>query len=229
MKVFTNDKLIKRRALFSKALSALGLLVLLSGLAASFLRPELYVLPFYTLMTGFLLSNVGIFLGNRYVRAPRPDRALTSAIKALDDRHRLYHYRLPAQHTLVAPSGIYAITPKFQGGSVEWDEQRSRFRHRGVSVLRRVFGQESLGRPLIEAGAEAQRLSKFLAKRFGEDAPPVFPILVFTNPKVNFGKMKNTPIPVLKSSRLNPYLRKRPRGKTLSEDQLSELVSDLSK
>ena len=226
MKVFTNETLIKRNALFSKTLSALGLLVLLSGLAASFMRPEWHALPFYTLITGFLLSNVGMFLANRYVREPRPDRALTSAIKGLDDRHHLYHYQFPAQHTLVTPSGIYAITTKFQGGSVTWDETRKRFRHNGVSVFRRFFGQESLGRPLIEAGAEANRLAKFLAKKFGEDAPPVFPLLVFTNPKVDFGIVKNTPIPVLKAKRLNPYLRKRPRARTLSEEQLASLDSD---
>ena len=191
MKVFSNDKLIRRNALFSKALSGIGLLVLLSGLALSFLRPTWTVLPFYTLITGFLLSNVAMALANRYVREPRPDRALASAIKALDDRYRLYQYRLPAQHALMTPSGVYAITPKFQGGSVEWDEQRNRFRHRGVSVFRRIFGQESLGRPVLEAGAEAQRLAKFLAKQFGEAAPPVFPLLVFTNPKVDFGSMKN--------------------------------------
>lgn len=228
MKIFTNDTLIKQRALLSKILSALGLLVLLSGLAVSFLtpRPELAIVPFYTLLAGFLLSNVGVFLANRYVREPRLDRALTSAIKGMDDRYSLYHYRLPAQHTLVTPSGVYSITPKYQGGTVEWDDDRNRFRHRGVNLLRRVFGQESLGRPILEAGTEAQRLSKFLAKKFGDDAPPVFPIIVFTNPAVNFGNMKNTPIPVLKAKRLNPYLRKRSRGTTLSNDQLAELVSD---
>lgn len=223
MKVFSNEKLIKRNALFSKALSALGLIVLLSGLAASFLRPEWYALPFYTLIIGFTISNVGMFLANRYVREPRPDRALTTATKGLDDRHRLYHYRFPAHHTLVTPSGVYAITAKFQGGSVEWDDNHKRLRHSGVSIFRRFFGQESLGRPLIEAGAEAQRLAKFLAKQFGENAPPVFPLLVFTNPKVDFGSMKATPIPVLKAKRLNPYLRKRPQSNTLSETQLEAL------
>ena len=223
MQVFSDEKLIKRNALLSKALSALGLLVLLSGLAFSFLRPEWSALPFYTLITGFLLSNVGMLLTNRYVREPRPHLVLSSAIKGLDDRHRLYHYRMPAQHTLVTSSGVYALTAKFQGGSVAWDEKRKRFRHRGVSLFRRLFGQESLGRPLIEAGAEAQRLAKFLEKQFGEDAPPVFPLLVFTSPKVEFGSMKNTPIPVLKAKRLNPYLRKRPRGQTLTDEQIAAL------
>ena len=59
MKVFSNEKLIKRNALFSKSLSALGLIVLLSGLAASFFRPEWYALPFYTLITSLKQFAVG--------------------------------------------------------------------------------------------------------------------------------------------------------------------------
>ena len=225
MKIFSNNTLIKRYALLSRVLSALGLLVLISGLAASFLRPEWVSVPFYTLLTGFMLSNTGMFLTNRYVREPRPDRAINNATKRLDDRHRIYHYRFPTQHALIAPSGVYSITAKYQGGKVEWNEERKRFLHQGVSIFRRFFGQESIGRPVLEAEADAQRLAKFLTKHFGDKAPPVFPLLVFTNPKVVFGTMKNTPIPVLKAKRLNHYLRKTPRRPSLTEDQLATLES----
>ena len=67
MQIFTNENLIKRYALVSKVLSTTGILVLLSGLAASFLRPEWYSLPFYTLIAGFMLSNVAmLFYQTRY-------------------------------------------------------------------------------------------------------------------------------------------------------------------
>ena len=82
MRIFTNEKLIKRYARVSKVLSTAGILVLLSGLAASFLRPEWYSLPFYTLIAGFMLSNIGMFLANRYVREPRPDLVLRNSMKA---------------------------------------------------------------------------------------------------------------------------------------------------
>ena len=223
MQIFTNEKIIKRYALVSKVLSTTGILVLLSGLAASFLRPEWYSLPFYTLIAGFMLSNVGMFLANRYVREPRPDLVLRNSMKGLDDRYLLYQYCLPAQQTIVTPSGVYAVTPKFQGGTVEWNDNRKRFRHRGVSMYRKIFGQESLGQPIIEAQAEAQRLAKFLNKKFGDRAPDVYPILVFTNSKIEFENIKETPIPVLKAKRLNAYLRKQPHRPTLSDQQIKDL------
>ena len=223
MQIFTNETLIKRYALISKALSTTGILVLLSGLAASFLRPEWSSLPFYTLIAGFMLSNVGMFLANRYVREPRPDLVLRNSMKGLDDRYLMYQYHLPAHHTIITPSGVYAVTLKFQGGTVEWNDNRRRFRHRGVSIYRKIFGQESLGQPIIEAQAEAQRLAKFLNKKFGDDAPDVYPILLFTNPKIAFENIKETPIPVLKAKRLNAYLRKQPHRATLSDQQIKDL------
>ena len=228
MQIFTNEKLIKRYARVSKVLSTAGILVLLSGLAASFLKPEWYSLPFYTLIAGFMLSNIGMFLANRYVREPRPDLVLRNSMKGLDDRYHLYQYHLPAQHAIFTPSGIYAVTPKFQGGVVEWNNTRRRFRHRGVSMYRKIFGQESLGQPIIEAQAEAQRLEKFLNKQLGQDAPDVNPIIVFTNPKIEFVNIKETPIPVLKAKRLNAYLRKQSHQPTLNDQQIKDLQNKYS-
>ena len=93
-------------------------------------------------------------------------------------------------------------------------------------MYRKIFGQESLGQPVIEAQAEAQRLSKFLNKKFGDDAPIVHPIIVFTNPKIAFENIKETPIPVLKAKRLNAYLRKQPHRPTLSEQQIKDLETN---
>jgi hypothetical protein len=90
-------------------------------------------------------------------------------------------------------------------------------------MYRKIFGQESLGQPIIEAQAEAQRLAKFLNKIFGDGAPDVYPILVFTNSKIEFVNIKETPIPVLKAKRLNAYLRKQPHRPTLNDQQIKDL------
>ena len=228
MREITNEPLIKRNIILSKALSAAGLLVLISGLVVSFVRPDLSILPFYTLVTGFLLSNVGMYMNNRYTREPRPDLAISKALKGLDDRYRIYHYRLPATHTLIGPQGVYAIVTKFQGGKIWWDHKRKRLAHQGTSLFRRIFAQESLGNPIAEAGSEAQRLAKYLGRHFGDEAPPVFPLIVFTNPKIEIGELKNIPVPVLKAKRLNPYLRKLGKGDGLSDKQLVELEKQLN-
>ena len=223
MQIYTNETLIKRYASISKVLSTSGILVLLSGLVISFLRPEWYSMPFYTLILGFMLANIGMFLANKYVRNPRPDIVLSNSLKGLDDRYFLYQYILPAQHVIVSPSGVYAVITKFQSGTVEWLSEKQNIKHRGVSLYKRIFAQESIGQPIIEAQSESKRLYKYLYAKYGEDTPDVYPLIVFTNPKIDLINIKKTPIPMIKAKRLNAYLRKQPKKHTLNDQQIKEL------
>ena len=226
MNAITNERLIKRNARLAKYIYPVGLLVLGSGLLVSFRRPDLLIIPYSTLIIGFLLSNFAVSLTNRYVSRPdrpRPDRALSDALKGLDDRYRLYSFILPAAYTLICPAGVYVVIPKFQGGSLTWDERRKRFRHRGGSIFRNLFGQEGLGSPLIEASGEVRKLVRFLEKEFGEEAPPVKSVIVFTNPKIDMQGLNGVPIPTIKAKRLNAFLRKQPKGETLSPEQIEQI------
>lgn len=230
MQAITNERIIQRNARLAKYLYPLGLVVLVSGLVTSFVRPDLVLVPYTTLIVGFLLSNFAVYMTNRYVARPdrpRPDKALCDSLKGLDDRYRLYSFHFPATYTLVCPSGVYALIPKFQGGYLTWDERRRRFKHKGGSFFRNVFGQESLGNPIAEASSEAQRLARFLDKELAEDVPPVKAIIVFTNPKLEMDGLNGVPVTTIKSKRLNAYLRKQSKGESLTEEQLTELEEKL--
>ena len=74
--------------------------------------------------------------------------------------------------------------PKFQSGTVIWDDKQKRFRQSNTGWVQRTFGQESIGNPVLEAQAEARRLEKQLKRKFGDNAPSVSPLIVFTNLKV---------------------------------------------
>ena len=91
MQIIRNDKLIKRNARISTFTSLGGLGVLIAGLVVSFSRPELVVWAWGSLLLGFILTQVGLYFGNRWGRKPRPDELLDTGLKGLDDRYTIYH------------------------------------------------------------------------------------------------------------------------------------------
>ena len=223
MRVIDNKPLVKRYSLIAKALSLIGLATLVGGLVVSFMWPDKPFIPLYTLLIGFLMSNVGIHLTNRYVRQPRPDDTLTKALKALDDTNSVYHYRLSASHAIIGPNGVFAVLPKFQSGTVTWDDSHKRFRQTNTGWLQRTFGQEGIGNPVLEAQAEARRLEKQLKRIFGNQAPPVLPLIVFTNAKVEVENLSQSPVPAFKAQYLSAFFRKATRSPSLSQAQLAQL------
>ncbi len=226
MRLITNEKLITRNAAIGKYSATAGLVILIGGLLVSLFKqgPEYQLIPFYTLIIGFILSNVGIYYSNRFVRAPRPDQSLEGALKGMDDRYILYHYRLPTPHVLVCPSGVYALVPKFQSGELLWDGKR--WKHKGANIFLSLFGQEGLGNPNAEAASDVETLAKFLAKKVDGDIPPTQAIIVFYNPKAVI-EAKDAPIPAMHVKQFKEYLRKLPKGPTLSPEQISALNTAL--
>lgn len=225
MRLITNPSLIKRNAAIGRYTSLAGLVVLIGGLAFSFLfppdqRPELQFVPLLTLLFGFLLSNLGIFYSNRWVRPPRPDEALDAALKGLDDRHVLYHYRLPASHVLVAPSGVYVLVPKRQGGAISYEG--GKWRQVGHNKFLAFFGQDGLGNPLAELASEVETLTKFFQKNLPEAGIPPKGIVVFTNISATV-EADGAPMPVLHTKKLKDYIRRQPKSLTLSPAMLAQL------
>ena len=225
MRVIDNKSLVKRYSLIAKALSFIGLATLIGGLVVSFMWPDRPFIPLYTLIIGFLMSNVGIHLTNRYVREPRADDSLTKSLKALDDSYSIYHYRLSASHAVIGPTGVFAILPKFQSGTVLWDDKHKRYRQANTGWIQRTFGQEGIGNPVLEAQAEARRLEKQLKRKFGNEAPPVLPLIVFTNAKVEVENLSQSPIPAFKAQYLSTFFRKSSRAASLSQAQIDQLDS----
>jgi Nuclease-related domain len=245
MRIITNDKIVKRNAAIGKYATIAGLVILVGGVAVSYLLQSQNItdvvyqwIPFATLIIGFILSNVGTYYMNRFGREPRSDTVLEGALKGFDDKYRLYNYYLPGSHFLVAPTGIYAITPKAQAGAVEWDGKR--WKHKNSNILMSLFGQDNLANPNAEAAADADNIARFLSKKVGGDVPPVQSIIVFTNPKVEI-KGDAPPLPTLHIKQLKEHLRKMPKasakdgsgsgpGKqlvTLNAEQLSKLDETL--
>jgi hypothetical protein len=226
MKIVTNTKLIQRNRRIGQILSLGSLAVLGVGLYISF-RPELLSYSFIALIIGFMISQIGIYFGNRWGRSPRPDEQLTSALKGLDDKYTLYHYTAPVSHLLVGPSGLWVLLPYNQTGVITY--QKGRWKQKGGSLYLKVFAQESMGRPDMDVKSSLEDIQKFVNKELGDmEKPPIQAAVVFTNPKVEV-KAPEAPIPTLEVDKLKDLIRKKVKenSKLFAPESLKVITSAL--
>ncbi|NWG35755.1 MAG: hypothetical protein HXY42_15105 [Chloroflexi bacterium] len=228
MKIIKNEKLIKRNGKIGQWTSLGALAVLGLGMYISFTRTDLFVYSIAALLVGFTLTQIGMYMGNRYGRSPRPDEKLDAGLKGLQNEFTLYHYIAPASHLLVGPAGIWVLLPYHQRGRVTY--QKNRWRMNGGGFLQtymRIFGQESLGRPDIEAESEVGAVRKHLAKHMDEaQIPPIHAMLVFTGDDVEIDST-NAPIPAMKLKEIKEFFRKKAKEKPIGQMQLAVVKETL--
>lgn len=226
MKIIKNEKLIKRNGTIGQYLSLGALVVLGLGMYISFTRPELFTISLICLAVGFIMTQVGMYMGTRYGRSPRPDERLDTGLKGLHSEFHMFHYTAPVSHLLVGPSGVWVILPFQQSGQIFFDNKRWRVRGGGFfQAYMRVFGQEGIGRPDLEAEGEAASLKKFLVKQLGEgNVPEIKPVLVFTNEKVEL-EANESPIPAMRLKQLKEFMRQGAKSRALTSEQVAQITN----
>jgi hypothetical protein len=226
MQVITNEKLIKNRARLGRVASFAGLAVLILGLVAS-LYPQWLLASFGCLFVGFVLSQVGLYNANRWVKEPRADQTLDKILKGFDDRYHLYNYVLRAPHVLLAPFGLCIINPKDQRGKVHCGGEKWRHQAGWRRVILRFFGQEGLGNPTKEVRAEVGRLRRFLAQRLPDEEVPIEGVVVFTNPQVDL-ETENPTVAVLDGKQFKSFLRDLSKERPIPGSQRKQLAELLA-
>ena len=222
MKVYINQGYIKRRAAVGKYASLIGLVVLGGGLIISLRNPRLFFISFGTLILGFLLSNVGIYYANRYVRPDRPDAVLGQALKGLDNRYALYQFLLPASQVLREPGGLTVFVPRPQEGLTSYQGGKWRNKQGWSRVLRWV-GQEGLGKPELELERETQALRDWLEKKTPDLDVPVRGVVLFTHPNAEL-QLDAPPVTVLRPKQLKGWLRRAGKLPPLSKETSNGLT-----
>jgi hypothetical protein len=221
--------LIKRNNRLGQIASILSLIVLGVGMYFSFRDTEgnYIALTFGALIIGFLIFQFGNYYLSRWGKSPRPDELITAALKGLDDRYSLYHYVTPLFHLLVGPTGVYALLPYNQAGRLYYDEQRNRWRQKGGNAFLKLFGNEGLGRPDMEAKYAQSDLVSYV-KKLGLDPAPLTNnvILVFTNAKADIS-IENSPSFAVTGEKLKEFLRKKMKENPVSVEWISTLLSKL--
>jgi hypothetical protein len=229
MIIITNEKLIKRNRRIAQVCSLLGLLVLFAGMIVSFRIPERIYIAFGALIVGFLLSQIGMYYTNRWGRNPRPDQLLNQALKGLENKYHLYHYTTPTAHLLVGPAGLWVLAPRYQKGTISYENNR--WRHRGGNFLLKLYGAEGLGRPDLELPHEIEKVNKYLTNKLpGESIPSIQAALVFVHDNVEI-QINNTnppPIPTIYINKLKELIRKSAKTKPTSSEKIEQIQNVLS-
>jgi hypothetical protein len=226
MKIVKNEGLIKRNGRIGQwtSLGALGVLGV--GMYLSFQRPDLFVYSIAALITGFALTQVGMYFSNRWGRSPRPDEQLDAALKGLPGDMTIYHYVSPVSHLLLGPAGLWIFHPYHQRGKVTYYKNRWRLTGGGfMQAYMTIFGQEGIGRPDAEISNEIELMKRFFSRQLTElEIPEIRAVLVFTNDQAEVDN-SDAPLPVMKLKQLKDFLRQKAKEKPIEASVLGKLKS----
>jgi hypothetical protein len=167
MKIYIDQKAVKRNALIGKVLRWTSLGCMLIGLIAVFSQEisantTLFSVFFSIMIIGVLLSSISSFFTTRYGKSPRPDELIDKSFKGLDDRYKIYHYRSSIPHLLVGPAGIWSITPTFVDGVISFDEKKKIWIHKKNSFLNRFLSKEYFPNPISDLSHHKKELEKLI-------------------------------------------------------------------
>lgn len=225
MQNIVDEERVARGARIGKISIAAGLGLLIVGMVISVAikQPAVIWVSFACLIGGLMLSNIGTYNMNRWMKEPRADQALAQALKGLDDRYQLYSYILPASHVLLSPAGLFVLTALGQEGTIQFDGEKFRRDFSLVRVLR-FMAEEGMGKPLAQGDEEVKALQKFLQAHDAGEGVEIQNILIFYSPRAEL-QVSNPPRPIIVPKGLKKTLRKLPPSK-LSESQY-ETLEDL--
>jgi hypothetical protein len=227
MKIITNQQLVNRNKKIGQITTVTSLVVLGLGLYLSF--KSLYLTwSFVALVLGFILSQFGIYYGARWGRSPRPDEQLDAALKGLDNRYTIYHYKTPVPHLLIGPGGAFLLAAYNQPGTISYDTDKKRWKQKGGNFYMKIFAQEGLGRPELDIQNQFEKLNRYFSKKLDiKDDINIEPVIVFTNEKAVISQ-DESPIAALPAKKLKDYIRRKAKQITVDPELLSTLESQLS-
>jgi len=190
--------------------------------------PEKFSYSLLALIVGFFLSQIGMYYGNRWGRRPRPDEILDKSLKGIGRDHTIYHYSTPTPHLLVGPSGVWVLLHFYQGGKISFDNKKWRQKGGGfIQGYLKIFGQENIGKPDIEAKNEVSALRKFLKKELPDlEDIEISTAAIFSNPSVTL-ETENSPINALSPKNFKEIVKKKSKENPLSESIVKILINSL--
>lgn len=228
MKIVKNEKLIKRNNQIGLWTSLAALAVLGISMYISFKHQDLFIWALASLLISFSMMQISMYFGNRWGRSPRPDEKLDAGLKGLPADFVIYHWMTPASHLLVGPAGVWVLLPYQLRGKVTYQKNRWRLAGGGFTqTYLRIFGQEGLGRPDLEAEAEINAIRKALAEQMEEDEiPPIQAALVFTENQIEI-EAADAPLPALPAKKLKEFMRNKAKEKPISAAKLQAVKAAL--
>jgi len=203
MRVVINKARLARRAQNANIASIGGMVLLLVGVVAPLALPRLgQIAALACILAGIIISMIGIYQANRWVRKPRPEEQLSKALKGLDDKYVLFHYpaSLPCDHVLLTPGGVVNLETVNLAGQFTYKNNRWN-EHMTFGRALRSIVEERLGDPTKSALAVQGYLTEKLSELAGEKIT-VKPLIVFTHPAAELELEPGGPVPVYRFDKL---------------------------
>ncbi|MDP3046937.1 MAG: hypothetical protein Q8O07_05605 [Chloroflexota bacterium] len=217
MQTVTNTRLVESRGKWGKRLTWIGLFFLFGAVFMPF-RPELVPWSWPVMIFGFVVTNLGMFYFNRYVRPPLPQDILDKELKGLDNRYRLFNYLGPVEHVLITPTGVLAITIRRMSGDIRCRGEKWSMKTGLLNKLR-FFSEDQLGNPSYDLRRDVSKVQNLLESRLpaadGEKPVPIGGFVFFSNPDANLS-IEDASVRVLNTKNMKDYLRKLATGERLS-------------
>lgn len=207
MKLVRNDKLIKRNKTIGNVASITGIGILVFGLIMSFNANAVKTLiSFIALIVGFIIAQLSTYFVTRFSREPRFDEVISDNLSKLNDDYTFYVYSTPVPMVLVGPAAIWIPISTFAGGEISYNKK---WTQHGVKFMRKLFGQENIGKPELDIDTNIAELTKFLKKEMPEFQNfPIKGILVAMNPEAKIGDINDAPHLLVEPGALRRTIRK---------------------
>ena len=192
MESFVNELFLKKRALYAKWGSYVGMGALVLGLFTTTRYP---LLAYLFMLVGLMGATFGSYMSSQYVREPRADKRLDKALDGLDRRYAAYHYYLTSNHVLASHYGFIVLIPRAHEGEITY--QGGRWQHKGGwRKMLQLFGEPGLGKPDQDLAADVQDLKQWIDQVMPEADIPVNGVIVMTGSNVTL-HTKEAPAPVV--------------------------------
>jgi len=208
MKSYADRKALARRASLANIASLGGMGVLLAGVAIPLWMPAYYSATPYMLVGGFIISNIGIYFANRWVKKPRPEALIDEELKSRNNQFAVYHYLLPEDHVLLTPGGVVVLEICTLDGNFSYRDGKWKQKF-SMSRAMRFLVEEGLGDPIAQAQAGARRIRALIAEKVDGEVP-VDSLVMFTSPHADY-EVESPPIPVIQPDKLSKRLPQRPK------------------
>lgn len=235
MKIYIDNKAVKRNSIIGKILRWTSLGCMLIGLMAVFSQevaenPSLFMIFFSIMLVGVVISSISSYFTTRFGKSPRPDELIDKAFKGLDDRFHLFHYQCSIPHLLICPAGVWSVTPTFVDGEIVFNEKKSNWEHKKNSLINRFLSKEYFPNPVSDLKLSKKEFDKFLKMNQINQNVEIKSLIILMNKSVeNVENNETDSILILPIDKVKDKFRKLLKNNTLSVEFSESLVEQFSK
>ena len=215
MRIVVDEKKVKRQALIGRITLFGSLAILVGGLLLTLFGQQLglfdlnnlglfYLIYTVILVIGFGVSRIGMYYGNRYLAAGRPEMVLRENLKGLDRKYALMIFKKPVDYLLIEPGGVTVFIVKSHQGKVEFKGGKWKSRQ---GVLSYWLGRdEPLGNPTEDANEALAKVGAIFKEKLPTLRIPLRAVIIFSNPKAVLA-LEPSPYHILRADELKDFLR----------------------